>query len=95
MTKSLKILITGVAGFLGSHLAERLANMNHKVIGIDNMIGGYRDNVPKNIEFHEIENIIKYRCGVCHANKPTFEGFEEPPLGLILETSDDILKNPK
>ena len=36
MTKSLKILITGVAGFLGSHLAERLANMNHKVIGIDN-----------------------------------------------------------
>ena len=55
MTKSLKILITGVAGFLGSHLAERLANMNHKVIGIDNMIGGYRDNVPKNIEFHEID----------------------------------------
>ena len=55
MTKSLKILITGVAGFLGSHLAERLANMNHKVVGIDNMIGGYRDNVPKNIEFHEID----------------------------------------
>ncbi len=55
MTKSLKILITGVAGFLGSHLAEKLANMNHKVVGIDNMIGGYRDNVPKNIEFHEID----------------------------------------
>ena len=55
MTKSLKILITGVAGFLGSHLAERLANMNHKVVGIDNMIGGYRDNVPKNIEFYEID----------------------------------------
>jgi len=55
MTKSLKILITGVAGFLGSHLAERLAKMNHKVVGIDNMIGGYRDNVPKNIEFHEID----------------------------------------
>ena len=29
--------------------------MNHEVVGIDNMLGGYRDNVPKNIEFHEID----------------------------------------
>ena len=55
MSKSQKILITGVAGFLGSHLAEQLSKMNHSVVGIDNMIGGYRDNVPKNIEFHEID----------------------------------------
>ncbi len=55
MSKSQKILITGVAGFLGSHLAEKLSKMNHSVVGIDNMIGGYRDNVPKNIEFHEID----------------------------------------
>ena len=46
-----KILVTGVAGFLGSHLAEKLADMNHKVIGVDNMMGGYADNVPKNIKF--------------------------------------------
>ena len=52
---SLKILVTGVAGFLGSHLAEKLSSMNHKVIGIDNMIGGYEDNVPKNIEFHDFD----------------------------------------
>ena len=48
---SQKILITGVAGFLGSHLAEKLANLNHEIIGVDNMIGGYEDNVPKNINF--------------------------------------------
>jgi nucleoside-diphosphate-sugar epimerase len=33
-----KILITGAAGFLGSHLAEKLSNIGHDVIGIDNMI---------------------------------------------------------
>ena len=43
----LKILVTGVAGFLGSHLAEQLSSMGHKVVGIDNMLGGYKDNVRK------------------------------------------------
>ena len=30
-----KILVTGVAGFLGSHLSEQLSGLGHKVIGID------------------------------------------------------------
>ena len=53
--KSKKILVTGVAGFLGSHLAEKLSNMKHEVIGLDNMKGGYKDNIPNNIEFHNID----------------------------------------
>ena len=52
---SKKILVTGAAGFLGSHLAEQLSKMNHNVIGVDNMIGGYKDNIPKNIEFFELD----------------------------------------
>ena len=50
-------------------------------------------NLNEIISFNEINNIIKYRCGVCHASKPTFEGFEDPPLGIIFDTPDDILKN--
>ena len=53
--KQYKILITGVAGFLGSHLSEQLSKLGHKVIGIDNMIGGYKDNIPKEIEFHNVD----------------------------------------
>ena len=49
----MKIMITGVAGFLGSHLAEKLSTLGHDVVGIDNMIGGYEDNIPKNITFHK------------------------------------------
>ena len=47
----------------------------------------------KEISFHEINNIIKYRCGVCHTTKPTFEGFEDPPLGIVYDSPVDILKN--
>ena len=50
-----KILVTGVAGFLGSHLAEKLSLMNNKVLGIDSMIGGYKDNIPKNIDFFNFD----------------------------------------
>lgn len=44
--------ITGVAGFLGSHLAESLLRDGHRVIGCDNLVGGYLDNVPTGVEFH-------------------------------------------
>ena len=49
--------------------------------------------VNTNISFEEINNIIKYRCGVCHASNPTFEGFEDPPAGLVFDTKSDILNN--
>ena len=49
------IFISGVAGFLGSHLADTMLAAGHKVIGCDNMIGGYADNVPEGVEFHEYD----------------------------------------
>jgi dTDP-glucose 4,6-dehydratase len=40
-----RVLITGAAGFLGSHLAERFLTEGHEVIGLDNFITGSRSNV--------------------------------------------------
>ena len=51
----MKILVTGVAGFLGSHLAEKLSLLKHEVVGMDNFMGGYKDNIPKNIIFHNFD----------------------------------------
>ena len=53
MTK--RVLVTGAAGFLGSHLCEKLRNLNYEVIGIDNMSGGNLDNVPNDVKFHKID----------------------------------------
>jgi len=48
----LKILITGVAGFVGSNLADRLLAAGPEVVGIDDLAYGLREQVPKGIEFH-------------------------------------------
>ena len=50
-----KVLVTGAAGFLGSHLADKLVEIGYGVIGVDSMIGGYKDNISKKIEFHKID----------------------------------------
>lgn len=47
----MKVFISGVAGFLGSHLADRMLALGHSVTGVDNLIGGDVANIPKNAEF--------------------------------------------
>jgi UDP-glucose 4-epimerase len=49
MGRTVNILITGVAGLLGSNLARSLSN--HNIIGIDSLVGGYIDNIPSEITF--------------------------------------------
>ena len=40
-----RVLITGCAGFIGSHLSRRLANAGHEVLGVDNFFTGEKDNI--------------------------------------------------
>ena len=51
----MKVFVSGVAGFLGSHLADAFLGLGHEVIGCDNMIGGDRENVPPFVEFFEAD----------------------------------------
>ena len=46
-------LVTGGAGFIGSHVAEHLIGMGHSVVVLDDLSGGYRENVPEKATFVE------------------------------------------
>jgi len=47
------IAITGVAGFIGSNLADMLLKNNFNVIGIDNLSYGVLEQVPKDVDFYQ------------------------------------------
>ena len=51
----MKVFISGVAGFLGSHLADSFLEEGCDVVGCDNLIGGYLDNVPDKVDFHQYD----------------------------------------
>lgn len=64
----MRILITGAAGFLGSHLCDRLLSEDHEVIGLDNFITGNPENIAHlmaNQRFsffrHDVSNYIFVR----------------------------------
>jgi dTDP-glucose 4,6-dehydratase len=61
----MRILLTGAAGFLGSHLTDKLISEGHQIIGMDNFITGNEDNLAhlsgeNNFSFikHDVSNYI-------------------------------------
>jgi nucleoside-diphosphate-sugar epimerase len=49
------ILVTGVAGFIGSNLADRLVAAGYDVVGVDNLAYGIKEQIPSQVIFHQAD----------------------------------------
>jgi UDP-glucose 4-epimerase len=49
----MKVLVTGGAGFIGAHVAEHCLKMGYEVVALDDLSGGFEDNVPEGSTFVE------------------------------------------
>ncbi|WP_029192304.1 NAD-dependent epimerase/dehydratase family protein [Paenibacillus harenae] len=66
----MKVLVTGAAGFIGSHIVDSLISLEHKVIGIDNFTTGVIQNINKSCSFYEIDINSEKLREVFHDEKP-------------------------
>jgi UDP-glucose 4-epimerase len=66
----MKVFVSGVAGFLGSHLADAFTHRGDEVVGCDNMIGGDLQNLPEGIRFEQAD------CGDVAAMKSLLGGVD-------------------
>lgn len=68
-----KVLVTGCAGLLGSHFTRHLLKSGHEVIGIDDLSGGYVENIDPSINFFE-RNLIDSESidNIFSVTKPDF-----------------------
>jgi len=80
-----RCLVTGGAGFIGSHLTDQLLADGHEVLVIDSLLLGKREFVAKEATFHQID--IRELATM----KPLFEGIDvvfhlaaEPRLPLSI-----------
>jgi len=92
--KKYKSVCTGGAGFIGSYIAEKLLELGHQVIIIDDLSTGQRENIPVGVEFVELslgapsayhsnavlDSALKDADYVFHlaANPRTSDGLEDP-----------------
>ena len=92
----MKIYITGIAGFLGSHLAKWCLNKNYQVVGCDTLFGGDINNIKDlNIEFHKIDcsdlelmtSSMKGVDVLCHAAAFAHEGLSNVSPKLVCENN--------
>jgi UDP-glucose 4-epimerase len=61
LDKYRRIIVTGGAGFIGSHICEELLACGKQVIVVDNLSTGKRENIPPGVELHELDIIDQPR----------------------------------
>ncbi len=87
----MKILVTGGAGFIGSHVAEAYLRAGHDVCIVDDLSTGFRDNVPAGAQFYQLDIRNQELNDVFSAERPEIvshqaaranvrESFEKPVL---------------
>jgi UDP-glucose 4-epimerase len=66
----MRTLVTGGAGFIGSHIAELLLANGHEVAIVDNLVSGTRRNVPGGARFHQVDIRAVELRGVLEVERP-------------------------
>lgn len=90
----MKVLVTGSAGFIGSHLVDYLIEQGYEVVGIDNFLTGDKVNVNPKSTFYEADiRDLKQMQDIFEAEKPEWVFHIAANPRTQLSVTDPILDN--
>jgi len=90
------VLITGIAGFVGSHLAERIHSLGLKVVGLDDFSGGYIENLSslkKSKQFELVKGDILNLKDLSKAFKGVGSVFHLAAQSSVLKSTEDPIRD--
>jgi UDP-glucose 4-epimerase len=86
----MKVLITGGAGFIGSHVADAYLHAGHQVIVIDNLSTGNTRNIPKSAKFYLLDIGCRELDKVFELEKPEIVNHHAAQISVTVSTRDPI-----
>ncbi|MCX8147366.1 MAG: SDR family oxidoreductase [Candidatus Woesearchaeota archaeon] len=89
-TKKGKVLITGGAGFIGSHIADLLIEKGYDVVIVDNLVTGNKENINKKAKFYKIDITKKGLRKVFEKERPDFVIHEAAQVNVRKSLSNPI-----
>ena len=87
----MNVLVTGGAGFIGSHVAETLRDAGHRVVVVDNLHTGQRGNVPTGVTFIEADITDQPRMASLFADEQIEAVSHQAALANVRESMTDPL----
>jgi UDP-glucose 4-epimerase len=88
----MNVLVTGGAGFIGSHVAETLLNAGHRVVVVDNLLTGNTANIPAGASFYQADIRDQSALDPIFANEKIEAISHQAALANVRESMSDPLE---
>ncbi|MFN0093641.1 MAG: NAD-dependent epimerase/dehydratase family protein [Dehalococcoidia bacterium] len=86
----MRILVTGGAGFIGSHVAQAYLDAGHEVHILDSLATGHRENVPAGAVLHEADMLSPQAAEVFAAVRPEIVNHHAAQASVKVSTNDAV-----
>lgn len=87
----MKILVTGAAGFIASHVADAYLELGHEVVIVDNLHTGYLHNVNPKAKFYQVDVCSPELEKVFELEKPDFVNHHAAQISVPLSVKNPLL----
>ena len=86
----MNVLVTGGAGFIGSHIVDTLVQHGHKVAVVDNLATGFAHNLNPRAQFYELSICDSHLSEVFQVEKPEIVNHQAAQMVIQRSVEDPV-----